>query len=87
MWADPFENTAILALVRNAFIWLSEYSVLMIDFSLSKFNASARKSLNSIGVGVLDDADSANKVGLDEALKRYVEARPALKYTDHSAFL
>jgi hypothetical protein len=24
---DPFENTAILALVRNAFIWLSEYYV------------------------------------------------------------
>jgi hypothetical protein len=30
---DPFENTAILALVRNAFIWLSEYSVLMISHS------------------------------------------------------
>jgi hypothetical protein len=39
---DPFENTAILALVRNAFIWLSEYSFLMIDFSLSELNASAR---------------------------------------------
>jgi hypothetical protein len=39
----------------------------------------------SIGVGVLDDADGANKVGLDEALKRYVEARPALKYTEDMA--
>jgi hypothetical protein len=36
-------------------------------------------------VGVLDDADGANKVGLDEALKRYVEARPALKYTEDMA--
>jgi hypothetical protein len=36
----------------------------------------------SIGVGVLDDA---NRIGLDEALKRYVEARPALKYAEDMA--
>jgi hypothetical protein len=39
----------------------------------------------SIGVGVLDDANGANRIGLDEALKRYVEARPALKYTEEIA--
>jgi hypothetical protein len=36
-------------------------------------------------VGVLDDANGANRIGLDEALKRYVEARPALKYTEEIA--
>jgi hypothetical protein len=37
----------------------------------------------SIGVSV--SADGANKVGLDSALRRYVGARPALKYAEDMA--